>query len=107
MKKLLISSLIVLLFSSVGYSQSRKGLVGPKAKNYQPFRNNNSVPGLVIEPQKKVTGPEAKNAKPWDEREEVLYATNYYGQQREKLIGPKAKNAKPWVKNEEVVLVSK
>ena len=99
MKKVILSSLILMLVSSISYSQSYKNdLKGPKAKNYKPWKNTEKAENNIVytDTQTKPEGLKAKNHKPWENKENQDYvAANYIEAKKSRLMGPKAKNYKP------------
>jgi len=95
--KYLIGMLIA-LFVTIGSVEAQvpKGLKGPAAKNYKPWKDKNkeaSVNVVSISSKKELKGPEAKNHKPWKDdnasTSKIIVAKN-------NLKGPAAKNYKPW-----------
>ena len=98
MKKLLLSTLAVVMFVGLGVAQK-----GPKAKNYKPWNNENKEEATVsiVITTPNLAGPMAKNYKQWDILDnEVFVSVNEVRESIPDLKGPKAKNYKYWNSNE-------
>ena len=92
-------ALMVGLIVSLGSidAQIPKGLKGPAAKNYKPWKDQDRVTATVVSQADKeqLQGPAAKNYKPWKD-EESTGTTVEVVSSKPKLKGPAAKNHKPW-----------
>ena len=97
MKKVLLSTIAVLMFIGVTVAQQ-----GPKAKNYKPWNNDNKEEGTIstVITTPVLAGPMAKNYKQWDIMDnEVFVSVNEVRESIPSLQGPKAKNFKYWNAN--------
>lgn len=95
-----ISLVVVTVFVSMGVSaQNSKGLKGPAAKNYKPWKDKNkSSVVIVTKDPHNLRGGAAKNYKPWMQKSKE--ETNVYVLKSKnpthKMRSPEAKNYKPW-----------
>ncbi len=93
MKKLIISSFILMIITGTSFAQSKTNLMGPKAKNHKPWENKNTEANTtshLTEPSKKEFGGKAKNQRPVSSTEKVAVIHN--SSKKSQLMGPKAKN---------------
>ncbi len=97
--KNIIAMAVVVVFSVSGVlAQNSKGLKGPAAKNYKPWKDKNKTEiTVVVKERQDLQGPSAKNNKVWKSKGEDLevYAVEF-DKRRKGLEGPEAKNYKPW-----------
>ena len=99
MKK--FSLLIFALIFSVSFANSqsgKKGLKGPKAKNYKHSKSVvlKSEPLTFVENERPTKGPSAKNSKPWNHKTRFIDPANGIVTEKKKLSSPQYKNYKPW-----------
>ena len=98
MKKSILVLLVMLFSISGAFAQLAKGLKGPDAKNYKPWKDKNRT-SVVVVTQKthKLQGPAAKNFKPWrEEKQSKSFAVKFGNSEKNKLRSYEAKNYKPW-----------
>jgi hypothetical protein len=91
--------ILILLFFSVSsiFGQHFRGLKGPKAKNYKPWKDIlKSRALLVTKSSKKLRSPSVKNFKPWKMEKNKNVIEVSFGSEKNKLRSPEAKNYKAW-----------
>jgi|GEM_PF-854265 len=98
--KNVIIALAFLFAASISHAQTQKGLQGPAAKNYKPWKEKTKAitPAIVItDHSKRLQGPAAKNHKPWMDNNDKKYILVQTTDRNLRLKGPAAKNHKPWM----------
>ena len=87
-------------FPQFASAQERIKLKGPKAKNYEPWRDKSSgyhfhTSTNVVKPK----GPKAKNQQAYAIDSENMILSRAASNTMDKPKGPKAKNTRPWDRN--------
>ncbi len=94
-----VSSVVLIVLCCVGmtHAQKRNELMGPEAKNYKPWKYEDSGDVLFArESVETLRSHEAKNARPWIQDDVAVQPVTEPRKSRNRLQGPKAKNFKPW-----------
>ncbi|QTE23006.1 hypothetical protein [Polaribacter cellanae] len=96
MKKILFFTAILIGFNTV--AQSKKIVLGSKAKNYKYWKHKKVSTVIKLNTLKHIDlkGSEAKNLKIWNRKKSETKIVLAKKTKIRKLIGPKAKNHKPW-----------
>ncbi len=87
-RKLLITIAFIFSINFYSFSQS-KGMQGPEAKNYKPWRDSKpSATNIIVSRPNTITGPEAKNKRA-DKLELETYPVRFAKRRNFKGFRPK------------------
>ena len=95
--KNLVLLIAIMTIAGMGFAQNKQGLIGPAAKNYKPWLDDQKpAPTKVVTvDQEPLVGPAAKNGKSWSGERALTYSQVETLSPRPMIIGPKAKSTLP------------